>query len=497
MRSHAVPSSSGTSTVATVSPATTSSPSSWCSTNRPQPSNAKRSRPTKHVAVQHRFGLPLGVEADAIRSPISPPGRRASSGASSRTPNASMPERPVLARRLAPQLGPESLGPDLEPLARRRHLVVAHGDDPVDARHADEIRPVPRVLVGAASSRMNPAKPSSCANSRASADHDEPVKGAASSTSRASRRQRRRNRAVDQRQDRIQVEAVARHGPIESPTPATSANGRKNVKYTYAPASIFSLRSIAGDHAVQLLLRRLGRDAERVAVPRRRSARACPPTRRRRRTPRRAASSPRAWSSTYRSRSSRSSMSRSTNAPSTSVYGIERRPLALHGKCETPEPVVAAEQERAPVGKRIRTGVLVAGTGVEPEQEQIRREHAFRRVARLRSSSPSGAQAATISSTSARYGVARAARVGGLVRSVVEAVRAGGPLPEVHDGRDPCAPRRRDRRAPRSRASCGRAGRSSAPPTSAPDRSARSSSWPARPISSGFTALVISSIISG
>ena len=38
------------------------------------------------------------------------------------------------------------------------------------------------------------------------------------------------------------------------------------------------------------------------------------------------------------------------------------------------EPVVRAQQQRAPVGERIRAGVLVAGAGVEPQQEQVRRE---------------------------------------------------------------------------------------------------------------------------
>ena len=79
-----------------------------------------------------------------MRSPISPVS--ASSGCLEVDRERLEPVRPVLERRLAPQLGPQALGADLESLARQRDLVVAH-DDRAGERRQDEVGPEPRRLL--------------------------------------------------------------------------------------------------------------------------------------------------------------------------------------------------------------------------------------------------------------------------------------------------------------------------------------------------------------
>ena len=85
-----------------------------------------------------------------MRSPISP--ASASSGVVEVHRERFQPVRPVLERRLAPELAPQAFGAHFESLARQRDLVVAHDDRPGEVgKH--EIGPEPRDALVAGSTR--------------------------------------------------------------------------------------------------------------------------------------------------------------------------------------------------------------------------------------------------------------------------------------------------------------------------------------------------------
>ena len=80
------------------------------------------------------------------------------------------------------------------------------------------------------------------------------------------------------------------------------------------------------------------------------------------------------------------------------MYGTSAATVALHGKSDGAEPVERAQQQHPAVGEGVRTGVLVAGAGVEVQEEQVRRERArsAASIGARRSSSATGRTAARI-----------------------------------------------------------------------------------------------------
>src|SRR5436190_4768995 len=117
---------------------------------RAAPVDGEAITPDEHVAV-HRAGgrtgaadFPLQVEAD----------RQALSHVVGEVVDAN-PERletkgPVLTRRLAHQLGPDTVAAQFETLPRWRDLVVAHGNDAFVTGQPDHIRPKARVRLALA-----------------------------------------------------------------------------------------------------------------------------------------------------------------------------------------------------------------------------------------------------------------------------------------------------------------------------------------------------------
>ncbi len=108
-------------------------------------SNAKRPRPTSTSpctmsGASHSRSRPTG-----IRSPISPPGRSASSAVSSRrrTPRARTSNARRASRTRARPTGRRRVSRATLARPGQRNLVVAHHDDAVDTGDADQVRPVP------------------------------------------------------------------------------------------------------------------------------------------------------------------------------------------------------------------------------------------------------------------------------------------------------------------------------------------------------------------
>ncbi len=108
---------------------------------------------------------------------------------------------------------------------------------------------------------------------------------------------------------------------------------------------------------------------------------------------------------------------------------------ALHGKCVGPRPLNARQQQDTTVVEQIRAAVLVAGSGVEPEQEQVRREQ---RVQSGDSGEPTVRDGPAAPEQLIDLAAVRRRDTGSvpsLASSVVEAIRTRGPIPEVeHDG---------------------------------------------------------------
>ncbi len=114
------------------------------------------------------------------------------------------------------------------------------------------------------------------------------------------------------------------------------------------------------------------------------------------------------------------------------------RDLGAPRKVRHAETVVRAQEQRAPVGQRVRPGVLIAGAGVEPEEEQVRREQRVEpadRAPLLGTRDRFALRGDLLDIGAIRSG--GAVRVGGLVRPVIEAVRGRGPRPELEDGPEP------------------------------------------------------------
>ena len=175
----------------------------------PVPSKGMRSRPTRsspwtRSGVSHSRSSPT-----ATRSPTSLSGRvlLVLVAQAERLE----PEAPVLARGLAHQLGPQPVGADLEQAALGRvDVVVAHDDHTVAEL---------RAATGAA--RSAPAR-SAGARARRSRGCRRPPRTPAARRSRQRRvvrhvgvGHRAVGQLVDHRQRFVEVEAVARHGPVE------------------------------------------------------------------------------------------------------------------------------------------------------------------------------------------------------------------------------------------------------------------------------------------